>query len=130
MTEQTTAKPYRCPGCGDFITGEGPAMQYERGRWHQTCLAFIGGSDAVQVIRILRAENEALRARVAELEARRNGVYFVADSSFHGWTHEATGRVWDTPQDAAHDYIVFCNKRDDDERRGLAAASAALGEDE
>lgn len=40
------------------------------------------------------------------------GVYFVADSSFHGWTHEWTGKVWDHPQEAARDFIRHCDERD------------------
>ena len=43
----------------------------------------------------------------------RDDVYFVADSSFHGWTHEhADGKVWDHPQDAARSFICFCDERD------------------
>lgn len=40
--------------------------------------------------------------------AKREGVYRDSD----GWTHEYTDEAWGTPQDAAHAFIVACNRLD------------------
>ena len=54
---------------------------------------------------------------------RDEGVYFVSDPSYHGWTHEGTSQVWDKPQDAAHDFICWRNRQDEEGRLALEGAA-------
>lgn len=43
---------------------------------------------------------------------RREGVYFISDSSYSGWSHEHTDKIWESPQRAAYDFIHACNQID------------------